>query len=312
MATPGRAPLPNAAAVPPTPGLLLAMLQVSSHVSDLIFSPGSHPHVEVSGQLVPVKMPGVSALSPGDTLRIAQELIGDNQQATATLQKQGSCDISYSLPGTARFRVNIFVQRGTHAIVMRVIPKSIPSFDELKLPAELGHIASIKNGIVLVTGPTGSGKSSTLAAILDRINETKAYHILTIEDPVEFMHRNNRYIVSQRLLPCKGGTGRVAAIEILKSTLRTREYLDKGEVEGKSLLDAMRDGDTEGMQHFDGEIEKLIRAGMIDYDTAMAYATNPGNLRLQLSDLLGEAPEPKPVKAPAPAKGKQETEIELE
>ena len=98
-----------------------------------------------------------------------------------------------------------------------------------------------------------------------------------------------RYIVSQRLLPRKEGVGRVAAIEILKSTLRTREYLDKGEVEGKSLLDAMRDGDTEGMQHFDGEIEKLIRAGMIDYDTAMAYATNPGNLRLLLSDLLGEA-----------------------
>ena len=100
-----------------------------------------------------------------------------------------------------------------------------------------------------------------------------------------------RYIVSQRLLPRKGGTGRVAAIEILKSTLRTREYLEKGEMEGKSLLDAMRDGDTEGMQHFDGEIEKLIRE-LIDYDTAMAYATNPGNLRLQLSDLLGEAPEP--------------------
>jgi twitching motility protein PilT len=121
-----------------------------------------------------------------------------------------------------------------------------------------------------------------------------------------------RYIVSQRLLPRIEGVGRVAAIEILKSTLRTREYLDKGEVEGKSLLDAMRDGDTEGMQHFDGEIEKLIRAGLIDYDTAMAYATNPGNLRLQLSDLLGEAPPAPPAKAPAPAKGKQETEIELE
>ena len=379
------------------------MLQVSTHVSDLIFSPGSHPHVEVSGQLVPVKMAGVPVLSPADTHRIANELIGDNQQALTMLQKQGSCDISYSLPGTARFRVNVFVQRGSSAIVMRVIPKSIPSFDELKLPQELARIADIKNGIVLVTGPTGSGKSSTLAAILDRINETKAYHILTIEDPVEFMHRHKksivhqrelhsdtpsfalalraalrqapkvilvgemrdketieialeaaetghlvlstlhttdasktveriigvfplaeqqtirnrfaksfRYIVSQRLLPRIEGVGRVAAIEILKSTLRTREYLDKGEVEGKSLLDAMRDGDTEGMQHFDGEIEKLIRAGLIDYDTAMAYATNPGNLRLLLSDLLGEAPPEQRVKAPAPPKGKQETEIELE
>ncbi len=404
MATPGRAPLPSAtsATIPPTPALLLAMLQVSTHVSDLIFSPGNHPHVEVSGQLVPVKMGSSPVLTSEDTQRIAQELIGDNQQAMATLQKQGSCDISYSLPGTARFRVNVFVQRGSRAIVMRVIPKSIPTFAELKLPGELAHICDIKNGIVLVTGPTGSGKSSTLAAILDRINETKAFHILTIEDPVEFMHRHKRsivhqrelhsdtpsfalalraalrqapkvilvgemrdketieialeaaetghlvlstlhttdasktveriigvfplaeqqtirnrfaksfrYIVSQRLLPRKEGAGRVAAIEILKSTVRTREYLDKGEVEGKSLLDAMRDGDTEGMQHFDGEIEKLIRAGMIDYDTAMAYATNPGNLRLQLADLGLELP-PAVEKAVPAAKPKQATELEIE
>ena len=395
MATPGRAPLPTAAPVtlPPLPALLLAMLQVSSHVSDLIFSPGSHPHVEVSGQLVPLKLPGLAVLNTADTHRIAQELIGDNKQATSMLQSQGSCDISYSLPGTARFRVNIFVQRGSHAIVMRVIPKSIPSFDELKLPQQLAEIVELKNGIVLVTGPTGSGKSSTLAAILDRINETKPYHILTIEDPVEFMHRHKRsivhqrelhsdtpsfalalraalrqapkvilvgemrdketieialeaaetghlvlstlhttdasktveriigvfplaeqqtmrnrfarsfrFIVSQRLLPRKEGKGRVAAIEILKSTVRTREYLEKGEVEGKSLLDAMRDGDTEGMQHFDGEIEKLTRQGAIDYATAMAYSTNPGNLRLLLSDLFGEVPDaPQP---PAPAKAK--------
>jgi twitching motility protein PilT len=408
MATPGRAPIPNAAPTtfPPVPALLLAMLQVSSHVSDLIFSPGSHPHVEVSGQLVPVKIPGLSSvLSADSTQHIAAELMGDNLQAVAMLKQQGSCDISYSLPGTARFRVNIFVQRGSHAIVMRVIPKSIPSFTDLKLAEELARIIELKNGIVLVTGPTGSGKSSTLAAILDRINETKAYHILTIEDPVEFMHRHKRsiihqrelhsdtpsfalalraalrqapkvilvgemrdketieialeaaetghlvlstlhttdaaktvervvgvfplteqqtirsrfarsfrYIVSQRLLPRKGGTGRVAAMEILKSTMRTREYLEKGEVEGKSLLDAMRDGDTEGMQHFDGEIEKLIRADMIDYETAMAYSTNPGNLRLQLADLLGEAPDTAapPAKAQPKEKARKDTELEIE
>src|SRR5712671_2976921 len=381
MATPGRAPLPNAAPVPPTPALLLAMLQVSSHVSDLIFSPGSHPHVEVSGQLVPVKTAGVPLLSPGDTQRIARELIGDNKQALALLQQQGSCDISYSLPGTARFRVNVFVQRGSHAIVMRAIPKTIPSFAELKLPRDLGQIADLKNGIVLVTGPTGSGKSSTLAAILDRINETKAYHILTIEDPVEFMHRHKRsivhqrelhsdtpsfalalraalrqapkvilvgemrdketieiameaaetghlvlstlhtidasktverivgvfpmaeqhtlrnrlaksfrYIISQRLVPRKDGAGRVAILEILKSTLRTRDYVEKGEGEGKTLLDAMRVGDQEGMQHFDGSIEKLIREGVLDLETGLAYATNPDNLQLDLADLAAASP----------------------
>jgi twitching motility protein PilT len=369
--------------------LLSAMLRASTRVSDLIFSPGSLPHIEVSGKLVPVKITGLPPLTPEDTRRIAEELIAGNQQALTALREQGSCDISYSLPHQCRFRVNVFIQRGSHAIVMRVIPQSIPTFAELKLPEQLGEIADLKNGIVLVTGPTGSGKSSTMAAVLDRINETHAYHIITIEDPVEFMHRHKRsiihqrelhsdtpsfslalraalrqapkvilvgemrdketieialeaaetghlvlstlhtidasktvervvgvfpmaeqhvirnrlaksfrYIISQRLIPSKDGK-RVAVMEILKATMRTREYLEKGEHEGKTLLDAMRDGDTEGMQHFDGGIEKLIRAGAIELDTGMAYATNPGNLRLQLADIAGEQPpEPEP---PPPA-----------
>src|SRR5207245_8899773 len=123
----------SAAAKPaiPTAALLVEMLHVSTRVSDLICSSGSLPHVEVSGQLVPVKIPGLQILGPEDTHRIAGELIGGNKQAMATLQEQGSCDISYSLPAQCRFRVNIFVQRGSHAIVMRVIPKGIPSFADL-------------------------------------------------------------------------------------------------------------------------------------------------------------------------------------
>ena len=118
------------------------------------------------------------------------------------LQQQGSCDISYSLPGTARFRVNIFVQRGSHVIVMRLIPKTIPSFDELKLPARTcRNCRAERTGSCWSPAPTGSGKSSTLAAILDRINETKAYHILTIEDPIEFMHRHKCSLIHQRELP---------------------------------------------------------------------------------------------------------------
>jgi twitching motility protein PilT len=380
--TPAKISVPNTV-VPkpaiPAAALLSAMLRASTRVSDLIFSPGSLPHIEVSGQLVPVKITGLPLLGPEDTRRIAEELIGGNQQALTALREQGSCDISYSMPGECRFRVNIFVQRGSHAIVMRVIPKSIPTFAELKLPEQLADIANLKNGIVLITGPTGSGKSSTMAAVLDRINESKAYHIITIEDPVEFMHRHKRsiihqrelhsdtpsfalalraalrqapkvilvgemrdketieialeaaetghlvlstlhtidasktvervvgvfpmaeqhvirnrlaksfrYIISQRLLPAKDGKSRVVVLEILKATMRTREYLEKGEQEGKTLLDAMRDGDTEGMQHFDGSIEQLIRAGAIEMDTGLAYATNPGNLRLQLADIAGE------------------------
>jgi twitching motility protein PilT len=373
-----KAPIPVAAASKPvpTPALLLAMLGVSGKVSDLILSPGSFPMVELSGKLTPVKISGMPPLTPEDTRRIAYELIEGNKQAVDALQTLGSCDVSYRVPGRCRFRVNIFQQRGSHAIVMRVIPQAIPTLGELNLPPQLAEIADLQNGIVLVTGPTGSGKSSTLAAVLDRINETHAYHILTIEDPIEFMHRHKRSIVhqrelhsdtpsfalalraalrqapkvilvgemrdketieialeaaetghlvmstlhtidasktveriigafpmgeqqiirnrlaksfraiiSQRLIPRKDGNGRVAIIEILKSTLRTRDYIEKGEGDGKTLLEAMNDGDTEGMQHFDGEIEKLIRSGVIDTSTGLAYATNPGNLRLLLSDM---------------------------
>jgi twitching motility protein PilT len=360
----------------PAPALLQAMLKVPGKVSDLILSPGSHPVVEMSGKLVPVKISGMPPLTEDDTQRIAYELIDGNKQARESLQTLGSCDTSYRLPGQCRFRVNVFQQRGSHAIVMRVIPQNIPTFDQLHLPPQLAEIGDLKNGVVLVTGPTGSGKSSTLAAILDRINETHAYHILTIEDPIEFMHwhkrsiihqrelhsdtpsfalalraalrqapkvilvgemrdketieialeaaetghlvlstlhtidasktverivgvfpmaehhsiRNRlaksfRAIVSQRLIPRKDGNGRVAMVEILKSTLRTREYIEKGEQNGKTLLEAMQDGESEGMQHFDGEIEKLVRAGTVDLDTGLAYATNPGNLRLAIADL---------------------------
>jgi twitching motility protein PilT len=334
--------------------------------------------VEISGKLTPAGIP--RTLVSDDTRRIAADLIGNNPHALGNLKEFGSCDVSYSLPGAHRFRVNIFMQRGSCAIVMRVIPSVIPDFDALNLPEELKKIVGLRNGIVLVTGPTGSGKSSTLAAIIDRINKEQFYHVLTIEDPIEFLHphrncivnqrelhsdtpnfalalraalrqapkvilvgemrdketieiameaaetghlvlstlhtidasktverivgafpmaeqhtlRNRlaksfRYIVSQRLAPRKDGAGRIAIIEILKSTLRTRDYVEKGEVEGKTLLDAMRVGEQEGMQHFDGDIERLIRNGTIDMETGMAYATNPGNLQLDLSDLKMDA-----------------------
>ncbi|MGH9776524.1 MAG: type IV pilus twitching motility protein PilT [Candidatus Acidiferrales bacterium] len=391
-------PAPPAQQIP-TAAIITTMVRVSPQVSDLIFSPGRAPQVELSGQLTEVNIPEVGKLMPDAIHRIAADLIGKNQSAQQKLRENGSCDISYSVSKVARFRVNIFSQRGTLAIVMRVIPNSIPSFESLNLPPQLAEIAELRNGIVLVTGPTGSGKSTTLAAILNKINLEKAYHIVTIEDPIEFLHKHLkstihqrelhsdtpsfalalraalrqapkvilvgemrdretieiaieaaetghlvfstlhtidasktierivgvfplsdqqvirtrfaksfRYIVSQRLIPRKSG-GRVAAIEILKSTMRTREYVEKGEQEGKTLLDAMRDGSTEGMQDFDGVIEQLIRGGVIDFEIGISYASNMNNLRLQLSDAaLGEQ-EPEPVTTPAAGR---ETEIEIE
>ncbi len=395
------APAAEPGPAPPiaTTAVIAAMVSTSKQVSDLIFSPGRAPQVELNGQLVPVKVAGLAALTSQDTSRIAADLMAKHEHAARKLEQEGSTDLSYSLPGVARFRVNIFRQRGSCAIVMRLIPTSIPTLAELKLPAALAEIAALRNGIVLVTGPTGSGKSSTLAAILNLINETKAYHILTIEDPVEFLHthkkstihqrelhsdtptfalalraalrqapkvilvgemrdketmeialeaaetghlvfstlhtidasktveriigvfplsdqqaiRNRlskafRYIVSQRLIPLPDGSGRFAAVEILKSTMRTREYVEKGESEGKTLLDAMRDGSTEGMQYFDGELEKLIRAGTLDMETGLTYATNPGNLRLELADLA----EQKPAKPAAPREPRPASGAELE
>src|SRR5579872_1056306 len=141
-----------------TPALLGAMLRASDRISDLIFSPGRPPQVQVYGQLIPVQVAALSALTPDDTRHIAADLIGDNKQAVATLREHGSCDISYGLAGVARFRVNIFIQRGSCAVVMRVIPTSIPDFASLRLPAHLADVVMLRDGIVLVTGPAGSGK----------------------------------------------------------------------------------------------------------------------------------------------------------
>jgi len=373
LTTPSTGPAPIS-----TAAILTAMLDSGSGISDLFFSPGRPPQVEKQGVLMPVAIPELPLLRPDDTSRIARDLVGQNAVALRTLKEEGSCDLSYSLPERTRFRVNIFRQRGTFAIVMRVIASKIPTLADLRLPLTLADAAALKNGIVLVTGPTGSGKSSTLAAIIDLINETRAEHILTIEDPIEFLHQHKkgtihqrelhsdtptfalalraalrqapkvilvgemrdretieialtaaetghlvfstlhtidssktvdrivgsfdaseehtirmrlaasfRYFIAQRLIPTKAG-GRCAVLEILKSTLRTREYIERGDSEGRSLLDAMRDGELDGMQYFDGEIEKLVRAGVVSFSNAMLYATNAGNLRVQLVDVADD------------------------
>ena len=381
-----------------TAQLITAMLKSHGHVSDLIFSPGRAPQIEVSGQLVELKFKGLECLSAQDTDDIARDLMGKNEHPIRKLEQEGSADLSYGVAGVGRFRVNIFRQRGSCAVVMRVIPDRIPSFEELNLPAKMREVVQLRNGIVLVTGPTGSGKSSTLAAVIDMMNTEKAFHILTIEDPIEFLHKHKkatihqrelhsdtptfslalraalrqapkvilvgemrdretieialeasetghlvlstlhtidaaktverivgafpmsdqqgirnrlskafRSIISQRLLPRKDGTGRVAAIEILTSTMRTREYVEKGETEGKSLLDAMRDGDTEGMQHFDGEIEKMIRSGTVSMETGLAFSSNSGNLRLELADFKEGEASVKKSETPV-----ENTEMEIE
>ncbi|HXZ30896.1 MAG TPA: PilT/PilU family type 4a pilus ATPase [Terriglobales bacterium] len=180
-----------------TSGLLAAMLGAHAQVSDLIFSPGRPPQVQSQGRLI--AMVG-RPLTADDTRHIASDLIGANKQAITMLREHGSCDVSHGLPGLARFRVNIFIQRGSCAIVMRVIPTVVPTLTSLALPARLQEAARLRDGIVLVTGPRNSGKSSTLAALLDCINEERVCHIITIEDPIEFLHNHKRATVHQREL----------------------------------------------------------------------------------------------------------------
>ncbi|NNE68579.1 MAG: PilT/PilU family type 4a pilus ATPase [Pyrinomonadaceae bacterium] len=382
------------------------MLLISENVSDLNFSCGQKPQVEISGTLYSASPMGLGKLTAFQTEMIAMSLLRDNPEASAQLATNGTADLSWSLPARCRFRVNIFQQRGSFSIVMRVIPHEIPSFESLNIPVHLSEICELRNGLVLLTGPTGSGKSSTLAAVIDQINRTKSYHIVTIEDPIEFLHAHKkctinqrevgsdtkdfasalraalrqapkvilvgemrdletaeialeaaetghlvlstlhtidasktvdriiglypkneekiirtrlaqtfRYIVSQRLVPKAGGDGRVAAVEIMRSNPRTREYIEKGESDGKTLLDAIRDGSIDGMQDFDSVLRDMIQKEIITLEDGLSYATNQNNLLLQLKGLASTedfieqakeirenvptAPLPEPPKDPA-------------
>jgi twitching motility protein PilT len=183
-----------------TDELLAAILRANPRVSDLIFSPGKKFQIQVNGEFVELDMPGMPPLTADDTRRVASDLIASNKAALSMLREQGYCDVSYAMPGVARFRVNIFIQRGSCAVVMRVIPTTVPDFTSLGLPEQLRDIAQLHDGLVLITGPRGSGKSSTLAALLDHINESKTSHIITIEDPIEFLHNHKRSTIHQREL----------------------------------------------------------------------------------------------------------------
>jgi len=181
--------------------ILVKMLDYHRDVSDLNFTVGKPMQVESAGELIPVEIkPNFKALSPFQTEILALNLINQDRRLTETLLSQGSCDLSYALPGKARFRVNIFSQGGNLSIVLRKLESKIPTIEERNLPKAMHQIAQEKNGLVLVTGATGSGKTTTLAAILDKINEEKSVHIITLEDPVEYQHHHKRSTFNQREL----------------------------------------------------------------------------------------------------------------
>jgi twitching motility protein PilT len=344
--------------------ILNAILDEYPHLSDINFTVGKPPQSEVDGQLVPVCSDlGLGELTPFHTEMIMLNLAGKDRRNIQNLLNHGSCDLSYHLPGRARFRVNIFSQRGTYSVVMRQLPTVIPTVEELDLPKVLKQVAEEKNGIVLVTGATGSGKTTTLAAILNEINQNQAVHIITLEDPVEYVHPHlkatfnqrelgvdfdsfanglraalrqapkvilvgemrdretveiglsaaetghlvlttlhttdtgqsiNRIIgmfeleeerlirirladslrwaVSQRLLPQNGG-GRIAAFEIMGTSIRVREAIVNGESEGKTFYDMQQQAKPFGWMTFDDYILGLYEQALISEETAIAYAS---------------------------------------
>ncbi len=347
--------------------ILGTMLDSHKNVSDLNITVDKPPQVEASGELVPVAIePAVERLTPFQTETIAMTIINNNRRLTEDLQKTGSCDCSYSLGHKARFRVNIFTQRGHYTIILRKLSTEIPTLEQLNFPSVFHSMAKEKTGLVLVTGATGSGKSTTLAAVLNELNATKSIHIVTLEDPIEFVHPQRRatfnqremgndfatfasglraalrqapkiilvgemrdretveiamsaaetghlvlstlhtinagqtinrivgmfdqveekqirirlaetlrWVVSQRLLPRVGGS-RIAALEIMGSSLRVKEAIEHGESEGKTFYEIIEAAAPFGWKTFDMAILELYEQELISEETALLYCSNKG------------------------------------
>jgi twitching motility protein PilT len=320
--------------------------------------------VEADGVLMPVQVqPPVHQLTPFQTEVFALNLIGNDKRLLADLLHTGSCDLSHSIGNLARFRVNIFSQKGCYSIVLRKLETTIPTIESMKFPEVFNKIASEKNGLIIFTGSTGSGKTTSLAALLNKINHDRQVHVVTLEDPIEYVHPHHkatfnqrelgkdfdtfasgvraalrqapkvilvgemrdretletaiaaaetghlvlstlhtidagqainrmlgffdqeehpqvrtrlvdtvRWIVGQRLLPKITG-GRIAAIEVLCTSLRVKDLILHGEREEKTFYKVIEAGSAVGMRTFDQHIIELFNQGLITEKTAMSYCT---------------------------------------
>ena len=349
---------------------ITSMLARHERVSDLNITVGKTLQVESDGVLVPVKVePPVTKLTPFQTEVFALNLIGGNQRLLHDLVTKGSCDFSYSLDDKVRFRVNVFTQKGCFTTILRKLETKIPSIDGFRFPKAFNKVAKEVNGLILFTGATGTGKTTSMAAILNRINEERAVHIVTLEDPVEYVHHHKkatfnqreqgddfdnfagglraalrqapkvilvgeirdretleialtaaetghvvfstlhtidagqtvnrilgmfeqdeqpqirnrladtiRWIVSQRLLPRIGG-GRVAAMEILCSSLRIKDMLINGETEEKTFYNVLKEGFTHDMRTFDQHLLELYDHGLVTEESAIAYSSHSSEIK---------------------------------
>ncbi|BCL62207.1 twitching motility protein PilT [Desulfomarina profundi] len=361
---------------------ITAMLESHSHVSDLNITVGKELQVESAGQLVPVDVvPPVRELTPFQTETFALNLIGNNTRLLRDLVETGSCDLSYSLTDKARFRVNIFTQKGYFTTVLRKLETEVPSIESMQFPDAFGKMAAELNGLILFTGATGTGKTTSLAALLDRINHERSVHVVTLEDPIEYVHEQHkatfnqrelgndfstfavgmraalrqapkvilvgemrdrdtmeigltaaetghlvlstlhtidagqtinrilgmfeqeeqpqvrnrlvdtiRWIVGQRLLPRVGG-GRIAAMEILRTSLRVKDLILNGETEDKTFYNIIREGSALDMRTFDQHILELFSRGLITEESAITYCSQRNEMTRGIDRLKAERGE---------------------
>ena len=287
--------------------LMAAMLESHDSVSDLNFSVDRPLQVHSNGELAPVSVtPPIANLTPFQTETLALNLMHNDRRLIQMVLQQGSCDTSYFLTGKARFRINVFSQRGNYSIVMRKLETLIPSIDDLKLPEAFRKMTKEKNGLVLVSGPTGVGKTTSLAALLRELNETRPIHIITLEDPVEFVHPNVKATFNQRELGSDFDTfanGLRAAVRqapnvILVGEMRDRETVElalKASETGHLVLSTVHTVDAGQTVHrilgmFDQEEEKLIRQRLADtvrWIVGQRLLPKVGGGRIAVHDILG-------------------------
>jgi twitching motility protein PilT len=301
--------------------ILRYMIESHDNVSDMNFTVAKPPQVETSGELTPVVVdPRWTKLTPFQTETLALHLMQCDRRLSQLLISQGSCDCSYALLGKARFRVNVFQQRNAYSIVLRKLSTQILTIDDLQLPPVFHRMSQEKNGLMLVTGATGSGKSTTLAALIDEMNQTKAVHIVTLEDPIEFVHNHKKATINQRELGNDFDTfanGLRAALRQAPKVILVGEMRDRETVEialsaaetGHLVLSTLHTVDAGqtinrilGM--FDKDEEKLVRIRLADTlrwivsqrllpkvsgGRAAALEVMGTNLRVKESVLNGEA-----------------------
>jgi len=263
--------------------LLTTMLASQPEVSDLLFTPDRPPQVEAYGELKPVPLdPPIEKLTPFQIETVALNLIGDNVWQLEDLIRHGSCDASYALTDQARFRVNVFSQRGNYSIVCRQLKAAIPTLEQLDFPPVFKEMPQEKSGLVLVTGATGSGKSTTLAAILNEVNRTKPVHIITLEDPVEYLHPHQMATFNQRELGIDFDTyvnGLRAALRQAPKVILVGEMRDRETV--RIALSAAETG------HLVLSTLHTINAGeTVNRILGMFEAEDQEQIRIRLSDSL--------------------------